>query len=161
MTLHITVRKPWLSRAVYVISDVLTLFLKKEKPMSKEIKVSPVAIISLTDFLLKNYSHIYDTVIQGIDLTQKTYTNSKLTAEAVFDLLRTTGAYMQAVENEGVLKGLEKKKAVFEYIVKEYLETKAEIKEVWAGWQDTLSWYIDQVIAVFNSGHNVLHAFKN
>lgn len=124
-----------------------------------KITVSPVAIINLTDFLLKHYSHIHDTVIKGIDLTKKTYSNSKLTAEAIFDLLRTTGKYMQAVENEGVLKGLEKKKAVFEYIVKEYLETKAEIKAVWSGWYDTLSWYIDEVIAVFNSGRNVLHTF--
>ncbi len=124
-----------------------------------KITFSPKAIISLTDFVLKNYGHIIETVEKGIELTKKTYSNIKLTSEAVYDLLRTTANYMQAVENEGVLKGLAKKEAVLEFIVKEYLETTAEIKAVWAGWKDTVSWFIDQLISMLNAGRSVLHTF--
>lgn len=124
-----------------------------------KITYSPIAIINLTDFVLKNYGHIIETVDAGIELTKKTFSNVKLTSEVVYDLFRTTAAYMQAVENEGVLKGLEKKKAVFQYIVKEYLEAKAELKAVWSGWEDTVSWFIDQVIAMLNSGRQVLQTF--
>lgn len=123
------------------------------------ITFSPKAIISLTDFVLKNYGHIIETVEKGIELTKKTYSNIKLTSEAVYDLLRTTADYMQAVENEGVLKGLAKKEAVLEFIVKEYLETTAEIKAIWAGWKDTVSWFIDQLISMLNAGRSVLHTF--
>ena len=39
------------------------------------------------------------------------------------------------------------------------LETKEEIKAIWNGWRDTVSWYIDQLIALLNSGRNVLQTF--
>jgi len=120
---------------------------------------SKTAIIGLADFVLKNYGHINETVEKGIELTKKTYGNIKLTSLAVYDMLQATAKYMQAVENEDVLKGLAKKQAVLEYMVKEYLEAKAEIKAIWAGWKDTVSWFIDQLIAMLNSGHHVLHAF--
>lgn len=124
-----------------------------------KITYSPKAIINLTDFVLKNYGHIIETVEKGIEITKKTYSNIKLTSEAIYDLFRTTSRYMQAVENEGVLKGLAKKEAVLDFIVKEYLETTTEIKQIWAGWKDTVSWYIDQLISMLNSGRSVLHAF--
>lgn len=127
--------------------------------MSKKITFSPKAIINLADFILKNYGHIYETVEKGIEITKQTYRNIKLTSEAVYDLLRTTADYMQAVENEGVLKGFAKKEAVLEFIVKEYLEVTAEIKAIWAGWRTTVSWFIDQLITMLNSGRNVLQAF--
>lgn len=66
---------------------------------------------------------------------------------------------MQAVENEGVLKGLEKKLRVLEFIEKEYVETKAEIKEIWSTWRQTADWFIDQLISMLNAGRNVLHTF--
>uniref|UniRef100_UPI0013A6A5DF hypothetical protein n=1 Tax=Acinetobacter sp. CFCC 10889 TaxID=1775557 RepID=UPI0013A6A5DF len=62
-------------------------------------------------------------------------------------------------ENEGVLKGLEKKLAVLDYIEKEYVETRAEIKAIWAGWSTTVSWFVDQLIAMLNSGRSVLQNF--
>ena len=127
--------------------------------MQKKITFSPKAIISLADFVLKNYGHIYETVEKGIEITKKTYGNIKLTSEAVYNLLRTTADYMQAVENEGVLKGVAKKEAVLDFIVKEYLETTAEIKAIWAGWRTTVSWFIDQLIAMLNSGRSVLQTF--
>lgn len=126
--------------------------------MSK-ITFSKSAITSLAAFVLNNYGHISETVEKGIELSHKTYGNVKLTISAVYDMFTTTARYMQAVENEGVLKGLAKKEAVLEFIVKEYLETTAEIKAVWAGWKDTVSWYIDQLISMLNSGRSVLHAF--
>lgn len=66
---------------------------------------------------------------------------------------------MQSVENEGVLKGLEKKLAVLDFIEKEYVETKAEIKLIWSDWRTTVSWFIDQLIAMLNSGRSVLQTF--
>lgn len=126
--------------------------------MSK-ITFSKSAITSLAAFVLNNYGHISETIEKGIELTKKTYVNSKLTALAVYDLFQETAKYMQAVENEGVLKGLAKKEAVLDFMVKEYLEAKAEIKEIWAGWKDTVSWYIDQLISMLNSGRSVLNAF--
>lgn len=75
-----------------------------------KITYSPKAIINLTDFVLKNYGHIIETVEKGIEITKKTYSNIKLTSEAIYDLFRTTSRYMQAVENEGVLKGLAKRR---------------------------------------------------
>lgn len=126
--------------------------------MSK-ITFSKSAIISLAAFVLNNYGHISDTVEKGIELTVKTYSNVKLTSLAVYDMFTATAEYMQAVENEGVLKGLEKKKAVLEYMVKEYVEAKAEIKAIWVGWKDTVSWFIDQLITMLNAGRSVLHAF--
>lgn len=126
--------------------------------MSK-ITFSKSAITSLAVFVLNNYGHISETIEKGIELTKKTYANSKLTALAVYDLFQETAKYMQAVENEGVLKGLAKKEAVLDFIVKEYLETTAEIKQIWSGWKDTVSWYIDQLISMLNSGRSVLHAF--
>ncbi|MEX5441900.1 hypothetical protein WCE14_00715 [Acinetobacter schindleri] len=126
--------------------------------MSK-ITFSKSAITSLAVFVLNNYGHISETIEKGIELTKKTYANSKLTALAVYDLFQETAKYMQAVENEGVLKGLAKKEAVLDFIVKEYLETTTEIKQIWAGWKDTVSWYIDQLISMLNSGRSVLHAF--
>jgi len=124
-----------------------------------KITLSKTAIINLADFVLKNYGHISETVEAGIVATQKTYSNVHLTSLAVYDMLQTTAKYMQAVENEGVLKGLAKKEAVLEYMIKEYLETKEEIKAIWNGWRDTVSWYIDQLIALLNSGRNVLQTF--
>ena len=132
--------------------------LKRESNMSKVI-FSKSAIISLADYILKNYGHISETIEAGIIATQKTYSNSKLTALAVYDMLQTTAKYMQAVENEGVLKGVAKKDAVLEFIVKEYLETQDEIKQIWSGWRTTVSWFIDQLISMLNSGRHVLQAF--
>ena len=132
--------------------------LKRESNMSKVI-FSKSAIISLADYVLKNYGHISETIEAGIIATQKTYSNSKLTALAVYDMLQTTAKYMQAVENEGVLKGVAKKEAVLEFIVKEYLETQDEIKQIWSGWRTTVSWFIDQLISMLNSGRHVLQAF--
>jgi len=124
-----------------------------------KITLSKTAIINLADFVLKNYGHISETVEAGIVATKKTYSNVHLTSLAVYDMLQTTAKYMQAVENEGVLKGLEKKEAVLEFIVKEYLETHAEIKQIWSGWRTTVSWFIDQLISMLNSGRSVLQAF--
>jgi ABC-type proline/glycine betaine transport system substrate-binding protein len=126
--------------------------------MSK-VTFSKNAIIGLADYVLKNYGHIGEVVEAGIIATKQTYSNSKLTALAVYDLLQTTAKYMQAVENEGVLKGLAKKQAVLDFIVKEYLETEAEIKQIWSGWRTTVSWFIDQLIGMLNSGRSVLQAF--
>lgn len=126
--------------------------------MSK-IVFSKNAIIGLADFVLKNYGHISETIQQGIELTKKTYSNSKLTLVAVYDLFNETAKAMQSIENEGALKGLEKKLAVFNFIEKEYVETKAEIKAIWAGWKTTVSWFIDQLISLLNSGRTVLEAF--
>lgn len=124
-----------------------------------QVKFSKNAIIGLADFVLKNYGHISETIEAGIALTKKTYSNSKLTLIAVYELLQETANAMQSVENEGVLKGLEKKMAVLDFIEKEYVETKAEIKQIWAGWKTTVSWFIDQLIAMLNSGRSVLQAF--
>lgn len=124
-----------------------------------KVTFSKTAIINLADFVLKNYGHINETVEAGIVATQKTYSNVQLTSLAVYDMLQTTAKYMQAIENEGVLKGLEKKEAVLEFIVKEYLETHAEIKQIWSGWCNTVSWFIDQLISMLNSGRSVLQAF--
>lgn len=124
-----------------------------------QVKFSKNAIIGLGDFVLKNYGHISETIEAGIALTKKTYSNSKLTLIAVYELLQETANAMQSVENEGVLKGLEKKMAVLDFIEKEYVETKAEIKQIWAGWKTTVSWFIDQLIAMLNSGRSVLQAF--
>lgn len=126
--------------------------------MSK-VTFSKSAIIGLADYVLKNYGHISETVEAGIIATKQTYSNSKLTALAVYDLLQTTAKYMQAVENEGVLKGLAKKQAVLDFIVKEYLEAESEIKQIWSGWRTTVSWFIDQLIGMLNSGRSVLQAF--
>lgn len=126
--------------------------------MSK-ITYSTTAIIALADFVLKNYGHISLTIEKGIELTRQTYPNSKLTLIEVYDLLQHTAHAMQSVENQGTLKGLAKKLAVLDYIEKEYLETKAEINAIWAGWKTTLSWFIDQLIAMLNSGRSVLEAF--
>jgi len=126
--------------------------------MSK-VTFSKSAIIGLVDYVLKNYGHIGEVIEVGIATTKQTYSNSKLTALAVYDLLQTTAKYMQAVENEGVLKGVAKKEAVLDFIVKEYLETEAEIKQIWSGWRTTVSWFIDQLISMLNSGRSVLQAF--
>lgn len=126
--------------------------------MSK-ITYSKTAIIGLADYILKNYGHISETVEAGIAITQKTYSNIKLTSLAVYDMFQATAKYMQAVENEGVLKGLAKKEAVLEFMVKEYLETHAEIKQIWSGWYTTISWFIDQLISMLNSGRTVLQTF--
>jgi len=126
--------------------------------MSK-VTFSKSAIISLADYVLKNYGHISETIEAGIVATKQTYINSKLTALAVYDLLQTTAKYMQAVENEGVLKGVAKKEAVLDFIIKEYLEAEAEIKAIWSGWRTTVSWFIDQLIAMLNSGRSVLQTF--
>ena len=124
-----------------------------------QVKFSKNAIIGLADFVLKNYGHISATIEAGIIATKQTYTNSKLTLVAVYDLLQETANAMQSVENEGVLKGLEKKLAVLDFIEKEYVETKAEIKLIWSGWRTTVSWFIDQLITMLNSGRSVLQAF--
>lgn len=126
--------------------------------MSK-ITFSKTAIIGLADYILKNYGHISETVEAGIAITKKTYSNIKLTSLAIYDMFQSTAKYMQAVENEGVLKGLAKKEAVLEFMVKEYLETHAEIKQIWAGWYTTVSWFIDQLISMLNSGRTVLQTF--
>lgn len=124
-----------------------------------QVKFSKNAIIGLTDFVLKNYGHISATIEAGIIATKQTYTNSKLTLVAVYELLQETANTMQSVENEGVLKGLEKKLAVLDFIEKEYVETKTEIKLIWSGWRTTVSWFIDQLITMLNSGRSVLQAF--
>ena len=124
-----------------------------------QVKFSKSAIIGLADFILKNYGHISTTIEAGIVATKQTYTNSKLTLVAVYDLLQETANVMQSVENEGVLKGLEKKLAVLDFIEKEYVETKTEIKLIWSGWRTTVSWFIDQLITMLNSGRSVLQAF--
>lgn len=124
-----------------------------------QVKFSKNAIIGLADFVLKNYGHISATIEAGIIATKQTYTNSKLTLVAVYDLLQETANAMQSVENEGVLKGLEKKLAVLDFIEKEYVETKTEIKLIWSGWRTTVSWFIDQLILMLNSGRSVLQAF--
>ena len=85
--------------------------------MSK-ITFSKTAIISLATFVLNNYAHISETVEAGIALTKKTYGNVELTTVAVYDMFKATAGYMQAVENEGVLKGLAKKEAVLDYMIK-------------------------------------------
>lgn len=126
--------------------------------MSK-VTFSANAIVALAGFVLNNYGHIKETVIAGIELTKKTYSNVKLTTGSIYRLLSTTAEAMQAVENEGVLKGLEKKLAVLDYIEKEYVATKAEIKAIWSGWSTTVSWFIDQLIAMLNSGRSVLQNF--
>ena len=126
--------------------------------MSKVI-FSKSAITSLAAYVLNNYGHISETVEKGIELTHKTYGNVKLTISTVYDMFTATAQYMQAVENEGVLKGLAKKEAVLEYMVKEYLEAKAELKAIWSGWRTTVSWFIDQLISMLNSGRHVLQAF--
>lgn len=126
--------------------------------MSK-VTFSKTAIIGLADYVLKNYGHIGEVIEVGIATTKQTYSNSKLTALSVYGLLQTTAKYMQAVENEGVLKGVAKKEAVLDFIVKEYLETEAEIKQIWSGWRTTVSWFIDQLISMLNSGRSVLQAF--
>ena len=43
--------------------------------------------------------------------------------------------------------------------IKEYLETQDEIKQIWSGWRTTVSWFIDQLISMLNSGRHVLQAF--
>lgn len=48
-------------------------------------------------------------------------------------------------------KGLAKKEAVLEFMIKEYLETHAEIKQIWSGWHTTVSWFIDSLISMLNS----------
>ena len=123
-----------------------------------KVTFSKTAIINLADYVLKNYGHINETVEAGITATQKTYTNIKLTSLAVYDMFQATAKYMQAVENEGVLKGLAKKEAVLEFMIKEYLETHAEIKQIWSGWHTTVSWFIDSLISMLNSGRSVLQA---
>ena len=55
---------------------------------------SKSAIISLADYVLKNYGHISETIEAGIIATKKTYSNSKLTALAVYDMLQTTAKYI-------------------------------------------------------------------
>jgi hypothetical protein len=87
-----------------------------------KVTFSKTAIINLADYVLKNYGHINETVEAGITATQKTYTNIKLTSLAVYDMFQATAKYMQAIENEGVLKGLAKKEAVLEFMIKEYLK---------------------------------------
>lgn len=126
--------------------------------MSKII-FSKNAIIGLADFVLKNYAHINETIQKGIALTKLTYSNSKLTLIAVYELFDEIAKAMQSVENEDLLKGLEKKLAVFDFIEKEYIETKVEIKAVWSTWKTTVSWFIDQLISLLNSGRNILDAF--
>lgn len=126
--------------------------------MSK-IKFSKNAIVALASFVLNNYGHIKETITAGIELTKKTYSNVRLTTGSIYSLLTATAQAMQSVENEGFLKGLEKKLAVLDYIEKEYVETKAEIKAIWSGWGTTVSWFIDQLIAMLNSGRSVLQNF--
>lgn len=126
--------------------------------MSK-ITFSKNAIVALAGFVLNNYGHIKETIVAGIELTQKTYSNVRLTTGMIYNLLTATAQAMQSVENEGFLKGLEKKKAVFDYIEKEYVATKAEIKAIWSGWSTTVSWFIDQLIVMLNSGRSVLQNF--
>lgn len=126
--------------------------------MSKII-FSKSAITSLAAYVLNNYGHISETIEAGIVATKKTYSNSKLTVLAVHEMFQATAQYMQAVENEGVLKGIAKKEAVLEFMVKEYLETKTELKQIWSGWHTTVSWFIDQLISMLNSGRSVLQAF--
>lgn len=124
-----------------------------------KITFSKSAITTLTDFVLKNYGHIQGVIERGIALTLQTVNSVKLTSLAIYDMFYETAKYMQAVENEGALKGLAKKNAVLQYMIKEYLETKAEIKAIWSNWKDTVSWFIDQIIAMLNSGRHVLHTF--
>lgn len=124
-----------------------------------KVKFSTDAIVGLAAYVLRNYGHISETIEKGIALTKKTYINSKLTIKAVYDLFEEVAKHMQAVENEGVLKGLEKKLRVLEFIEKEYVETKAEIKEIWSTWRQTADWFIDQLISMLNAGRNVLHTF--
>lgn len=125
----------------------------------QKVILSKNAIVGLASFVLNNYGHISETIIKGIELTKKTYSNSKLTIVAVYDLFNETAKAMQSIENEGTLKGLEKKLAVLDFIEKEYIETQAEIKEIWAGWKMTVSWFIDQLITLLNSGRTVLNTF--
>ncbi|OTG68294.1 hypothetical protein B9T25_06325 [Acinetobacter sp. ANC 4470] len=125
----------------------------------QKVILSKNAIVGLASFVLNNYGHISETIQQGIELTKKTYSNSKLTLVAVYDLFNETAKAMQSIENEGALKGLEKKLAVFNFIEKEYVETRAEIKAIWAGWKTTVSWFIDQLITLLNSGRTVLNTF--
>lgn len=126
--------------------------------MSK-ITLSKNAIVGLAGFVLNNYGHIQDTIKAGIALTQKTFSNVRLTTGAIYSLLTATAEAMQSVENENFLKGLEKKKAVLDYIEKEYVERKAEIKAIWSTWSTTVSWFIDQLITMLNSGRSVLQTF--
>ena len=125
----------------------------------QKVILSKNAIVGLASFVLNNYGHISETIIKGIELTKKTYSNSKLTIVAVYALFNETAKAMQSIENEGTLKGLEKKLAVLDFIEKEYIETQAEIKEIWAGWKMTVSWFIDQLITLLNSGRTVLNTF--
>ena len=125
----------------------------------QKVILSKNAIVGLASFVLNNYGHISETIIKGIELTKKTYSNSKLTIVAVYNLFNETAKAMQSIENEGTLKGLEKKLAVLDFIEKEYIETQAEIKAIWAGWKTTVSWFIDQLITLLNSGRTVLNTF--
>ena len=125
----------------------------------QKVILSKNAIVGLPSFVLNNYGHISVTIIKGIELTKKTYSNSKLTIVAVYNLFNETAKAMQSIENEGTLKGLEKKLAVLDFIEKEYVETKTEIKLIWSGWRTTVSWFIDQLITMLNSGRSVLQAF--
>ncbi|ENV33936.1 hypothetical protein [Acinetobacter gerneri] len=123
------------------------------------IKFTQNAIVGLAGFVLNNYGHIKETINEGIELTKKSVSNVRLTTSAIYSLLTATAEAMQSIENEGVLKGLEKKKAVLDYISKEYVETKAEIKAIWSNWLTTVSWFIDQLIAMLNSGRSVLRMY--
>ena len=126
--------------------------------MSK-ITVSPKAITALATFVLQNYGHIYDTIQAGIVVTGQTYSNVKITAVAIQDLFVETAKVMEAVENEGTLKGIAKKQAVLEFIEKEFIATKAELKAIWKGWREAVANFIDQLISMLNAGRNVLPAF--
>lgn len=117
------------------------------------------AIVKLTGFVLNNYSHIRSTIDAGIEFTKKTYQAVKITTGTIYSLFTATAEAMQAVENEGALKGLQKKEAVLIYIQQEYVAAKAELKAVWSTWATTLSWFIDQLITLLNAGRNVMPVF--
>jgi len=164
MPLRISVRKHPLAQLVYAVCDISNYlchpiqYFKRTIVMSK-IQVSPKAITNLATFVLQNYGHIHDTIENGIALTGQTFGNVKMTAVAVQDLFVETAKHMQAVENEGVLKGIEKKKAVLLFIEKEFIATKDELKTIWNGWRTAVANFIDQLISMLNAGHNVLPAF--
>lgn len=117
------------------------------------------AIVNLTGFVLNNYSHIRSTIDAGIAFTKKTYQAVKITTSTIYSLFTATAEAMQTVENASTLKGLEKKQVVLDYIQKEYIAAKDELKAVWSSWATTLSWFIDQLITLLNAGRNVMPVF--
>ena len=125
---------------------------------AKKVDYSATAIIQLADFVIDNYAQVKGFIAHGVALAKKTYGNIKLTKDAVLGMFRHTAQVMQAVENEGVLKGIDKKLEVLKFVEMEYVRLNETLHKIWGDWYDALNDFIDDLIAMLNAGRKVLAA---